>query len=116
MIMSNLKEGASVQRVIVETYNYDLRNNKEISLQEVLDIENIKNSEVQNKINEKIDLEQRKVEDLKNLGYNIYNRDTGSDMYKIENIQQFYLDNNTLYIIFAYGNDHFTNEMDLVIL
>ena len=28
MIKSNLKEGSNAQRVIVETYNYDLRNNK----------------------------------------------------------------------------------------
>ena len=39
MIKSNLKEGSNAQRVIVETYNYDLSNNKEISLEEVLAIE-----------------------------------------------------------------------------
>ena len=38
MIKSNLKEGSKAQKVIIQTYNYDLRNNKEITLAEVLKI------------------------------------------------------------------------------
>lgn len=116
MIRSNLKEGSSAQRVIIETYNYDLRNNKEISLEEVLDIEYVDNQIVQEKINSKISSEQRKVEDLKQLGYNIYSRDTSSEQYYIENTKQFYLTDNVLYIIYPYGNENFTSEMDLVII
>ena len=41
MIRANLKEGANAQKVIIQTYNYDLRNNKEITLQEVLRIEKL---------------------------------------------------------------------------
>lgn len=116
MIRSNLKEGSSAQRVIIETYNYDLRNNKEISLEEVLKIEDVNLSELQNKIQHEIELEQKKVEDLKGFGYNIYSRDIASDRYKIENSKQFYLTNDTLYIIYAYGNDTFTSETDLIII
>ena len=91
MIKSNLKEGSNAQRVIVETYNYDLRNNKEISLEEVLAIEYLDKNDVQNRIDTKIAQEQRQVEDLKELGYNIYNRDTSSEQYKVENSNYFYL-------------------------
>lgn len=116
MIRSNLKEGASAQRVIIQTYNYDLRNNKEITLEEVLKIENLNESEIQEKIKNEINAEQKKVEDLKNLGYTIYNRDVTSDIYKIENSKQFYLTNNALYVIYAYGNETFTSEMDLIVI
>lgn len=116
MIRSNLKEGASAQRVIVQTYNYDLRNNKEITLEEVLKIEHANSFEIQEKIKNEISAEQKKVEDLKNLGYNIYNRDASSDIYKIENSKEFYLTNDTLYIIYAYGNDNFTSEIDLIVI
>ena len=116
MIRSNLKEGSSAQRVIIETYNYDLRNNKEISLEEVLDIEYVDKQIVQEKIDSKISSEQRKVEDLKQLGYDIYSRDTSSEQYYIENTKQFYLTDNVLYIIYPYGNENFTSEMDLVII
>lgn len=116
MIRSNLKEGASAQRVIIQTYNYDLRNNKEITLSEVLAIEHVDEKEIQTKIKDTIEQEQKKVEALKELGYNIYNRDTTSEMYKIENSTEFYLTGNTLYIVYAYGNETFTSEMDLVII
>lgn len=116
MIRSNLKEGASAQRVIIQTYNYDLRNNKEITLSEILAIEHVDEKEIQTKIKDTIEQEQKKVEALKELGYNIYNRDTTSEMYKIENSTEFYLTGNTLYIVYAYGNETFTSEMDLVII
>ena len=116
MIRSQLKEGANAQRVIIETFNYDLRNNKEISLEEVLRIENMEPFEVQQKIRNKIQKEQKKVEDLKNIGYNIYSRDITSKRYEVENTKVFYITKDTLYLIYAYGNENFTSEMDLVIL
>lgn len=116
MIRSNLKQGASAQRVIIQTYNYDLRNNKKISLEEVLKIEDIKQPELQTKIKDEITAQQRQVEDLKSLGYNIYNRDVGSTIYQIENTKQFYVTKDALYIIYAYGNDTFTSEIDLIII
>ena len=36
IIRSNLKESSSAQRVIIQTYNYDLKNNKEITLEEMI--------------------------------------------------------------------------------
>lgn len=116
MICSNLKEGSNAQRVIIQTYNYDLRNNKEITLEKMLKIENLELNQIQEKIRSEIEIEQKKVEDLKRLGYNIYNRELGSDIYKIENSKQYYLDNDTLYIIYAYGNEKYTSEMDLIII
>lgn len=116
MIRSNLKEGSKAQKVIIQTYTYDLRNNKEITLEEVLRIEQLDKQVVQEKIKEEIMIEQKKAEDLKSLGYNIYTRDTTSDIYDLKNSTEFYLTNQTLYIIYAYGNATATSEMDLVVL
>ncbi len=116
IIRSNLKEGSSAQRVIIETFNYDLKNDKEITLEEVLKIENLEKSKIQENIKSEIQIEQKKVEDLKNLGYNIYSRDVASDIYNVENTKEFYLTSNTLYVIYAYGNGTFTSEMDLIVI
>lgn len=116
MIRSNLKEGLSAQRVIIQTYNYDLRNNKEITLEEILRIKQLDKQTVQNQIKKEIEIEQKKVEDLKKLGYNIYNRDISSDIYEVYKSTEFYLTENTLYIIYAYGNDSFTSEMDVIVI
>lgn len=116
VIKSNLKEGLNAQKVIIQTYNYDLRNNKEITLEETLKIANLDKQVVQDKINSEITAEQKKVEDLKKLGYNIYSRDTSSDIYTIEKSTEFYVTDKVIYIIYAYGNETNTSEMDLVIL
>ena len=116
MIYSNFKEGTKAQKVIVKTYNYDLRNNKELKLQEVVGFEQLNENKIQDMINTKIETEQKKVKDLEGLGYNIYNRDIKNDIYKIENTEVFYMTEDVIYIIYPYGNNAETSEMDLVIL
>lgn len=116
MIKSNLKEGSKAQKVIIQTYNYDIRNNKEITLAEVLKIEQLNENDVQNRIKTDIQTEQKKAQDLKSLGYNIYSRDINSDIYSIEKSTEFYFTGNILYVIYAYGNQMATSEMDIVIL
>ena len=116
MIKSNLKEGSKAQKVIIQTYNYDIRNNKEITLAEVLKIEQLNENDVQNRIKTDIQTEQKKAQDLKSLGYNIYSRDINSDIYSIEKSTEFYFTGNILYVIYAYGNQMATSEMDRVVL
>ncbi len=116
MIHSNFKEGTNAQRVIIKTYHYDLRNNKEITLKDILKFEQLDEQKVQEQINYAIEEEQKKVEDLRQLGYNIYNRDVKRDIYKIENTTEFYIKNNALYIIYAYGNETSTSEMDIIVI
>lgn len=116
MIHSNFKEGTNAQKVIIKTYNYDLRNNKEVTLSDILRFEQLDEQKIQEQIDAEIETEQRKVEDLKQLGYNIYNRDTASNSYRIENTTEFYVKGNVVYIIYAYGNVSNTSEMDLIII
>ena len=116
MIKSNFKEGNKPQKVIIQTYNYDLRNNKEITLGEILKIERLDENTVQSKIKSEVQTEQKKAQDLKSLGYNIYSRDVNSDIYSIEKSTEFYFADDVLYIIYAYGNEAATSEMDIVIL
>ena len=116
IIYSDLKQETSAQRVIIQTFNYDLQNSKELTLENTIENYKLKKNEVQNEINKDIKEEQRRAEELKNLGYNIFTRDTDSDIYKVENVSEYFIYNNNIYIIFAYGNDKITSEMDLVII
>lgn len=116
IIYSDLKQGTSAQRVIIQTFNFNLEENKKIDLEEILKTYNLNKNDVQNKIDKDIREEQRKADDLKQLGYNIFSRDLDNDIYNIENIDEFFIYNNNIYIIFAYGNESITDEMDLVII
>lgn len=116
IIKSELKEGASAQRQIIKTYNYDLSSNKEISLEEMIVKKGLKQEEVQRKIQDRIKMEEKKVEDLKKLGYNIFERNSEDEQYDIENSKEFFIINQHIYVIYAYGNESLTSEMDVVVI
>ena len=116
VIYSDLKQNTSAQRVIVQTFNFDLKENKKLTLEDIINSFDLKKSEVQDKINTDIQKEQKKAEDLIKLGYNIFSRDINSDIYKVENASEYFVYNNNIYIIFAYGNNKMTSEKDIVII
>lgn len=116
IIYSDLKQDLSAQRIIIQTFNYNLEDNKEISLDDMLKIYDLNKNEVQNKIDKDIKAEQKKSEDLIGLGYNVFSRDLKSEIYKVENIKEYFIYNNNIYIIFAYGNEKMTTEKDIVII
>ena len=117
VIRSTLKEGNTAQRDIIQTYNYDLTNQKEISIEDLLEMKNITKQEANTKIRDEIKKVQQNVEELSKLGYNVYPRDYTSDIYSINNVTEYFIgEDNALYIIFAYGNENITSEMDIVII
>lgn len=116
IIRSNLKEGTSAQRVIIQTYNYDLKNNKEVSLEDVINNKQLTVEEVETKVKDKITTEQQRVQDLNSLGYSVFERNPEDEMYKVENSKEFFIKDGNIYIIYAYGNENLTSEMDLVIV
>ena len=55
------------------------------------------------------------AEQMAQSGYQVYQRNPEDEMYKIENIQTFIEGpDGELYIIFAYGNNNYTSEMDVI--
>ena len=115
-IRSILKEGDTAQRTIIQTYNYDFQHNKEVSLEKISKLKGLNSDYIETKVVEKIKREQSKVEELKKLGYNIFERNYTSDIYKSENTTEFFIGKDGfLYLIYAYGNENYTSELDLVI-
>lgn len=117
VIRSTLKEGNSAQRVIVQTYNYNLSTNTEPTLVDLINIKMLNKDEVNNKIMEVVTKANEEDEALKNMGYNqIYTRDLTSDIYNVDNAGAYFLGpNQELYIVYAYGNSEFTSKMDIVL-
>lgn len=116
IIYSDLKDGKQPQRVSIETLNYDIKNDRNIDLEDLIGIYSLNKSSVQSKINEEIKKEIKKSEALKDAGYNIFDREKDNQMYKIKNTNNFFINDEVIYIIYAYGNDTATTEMDIVIL
>lgn len=117
IVRSTLKEGSNPQRDIIQTYNYNLTTQKEYTIDEMLEIKGITKKEANQKIKGEIKKAQEKSEELQKLGYSTYERDYTSDMYSINNVTEYFIGkDNALYIIYAYGNENNTNEMDVVVM
>lgn len=117
IIKATLKEGSNPQRFIVQTYNYNIEENKLVSLEEYLNKCNINKELVQSQIINYIRDKSIGSTDLLKQGYNIYVRDIRSEEYLIENINNYFIgQDGKLYIVFAYGNINFTETVDVVII
>ena len=116
IIRSNLKESNNAQKQMVYTYNYDLKNKKEITLENIIEKLKYNKNDVQKAIQNYIEEQEKNSKSLKNLGYGIYVRNSKDEMYKIENTKNFFVKNNKIYIIYPYGNTSATSEMDIVII
>lgn len=117
IIKSTLKEGLNAQRVIVQTYNYNLKTGKEITIQDAIEQRGTTSDDVSKKIKNQINQAIKEANDIQISGYEVYSRDINSDMYNLENTSTFYIGSDgTLYIIYAYGNNEFTSEMDIIVI
>lgn len=114
-IKATIKEGNSAQRVIIQTYNYDLEKNQNVEVKDILKNRDIEESIVENRIQSVIKKASDDAEKMAESGYKVYKRELDDNIYKIENIQNFIQGpNGELYIIFAYGNNNETSEMDII--
>ncbi len=116
MIYADLKENTASQRILIQTYNFNLETKKELNLQDTLEIYNLDEKQIQNKINSDIKKENQKSQELKDLGYNVFTRDIEDTKYKIENTTEFFIKNKNLYIIYPYGNEQGTSEYDIIVI
>jgi hypothetical protein len=115
VVRSNLKDGSTAQRVIIQTYNYNLVENKEVELSDLLKEKDVDELTAKTKIEEEIKKAQTQVTELRNLGYNIYERNYKDSKYTLKNTTEFFTDGDFLYLIYAYGNEANTSEMDIVL-
>lgn len=116
LIRATLKENDMPQRVIIKTYNYNFARKEQVYLGTLLVRNGLDKQEVQNKINTTIEDIASINEGLEASGYAVYKRNLNSNMYILENIDTYFVDQNDyLYVVFAYGNKNYTSELDLII-
>lgn len=116
VIKSTLKEGDSSQRIMVQTYNYNLSTNTEVPVIDLITMKQLNRDEVNNKIMEVVSVAAQEDQTLQDMGYNqVYVRDLTNEMYIVENAGAYFLGaNRDLYIVYAYGNAEFTSKMDII--
>ena len=115
IIKSTLKEGNNPQRVMVQTYNYNLTTKQAVELADIIEPYGLTEDEINEQIKQVTQEAVTQEDALASAGYETYKRDLESPIYEIANIHTFFLGaNGELYIIFAYGNNNYTAEMDII--
>lgn len=116
VIKATLKELDFPQRVIIKTYNYNIAKNEEVTLGTLLVKKNLDKNDVYKRVMTEIDTVISENEALAQTGYEVFKRDRNDTRYLLENTDTFFMDQNDyLYLIYAYGNNNFSNELDMVI-
>ena len=114
-IMASMKEGDSAQRLIVQTYNYNLKTKKDVTINDILEARELEESSITNRIKVAVTKAAEDAKSIHDTGYDIYERDLDSEIYEVTNVDTFIQGpNGELYIIYAYGNNAFTSEMDII--
>ncbi len=117
VIKANLKEGDNAQRVIIQTYTYNLSTNKQIDLKEMLEIKGKSVDAVQKDIKDRIQEYINYANNMSSLGYDTFKRNINDQMYNVDNSSNYLLGpNGKIYIIYAYGNSNYTSEHDVVVI
>lgn len=116
VIKSTLKEGNSAQRIIVQTYNYDIQTGKKVSLNEILEKNDIDTKKVNKKIEEQVEQASKQAETISGAtGQIVYKRDLNSAIYVTDNVSNFFIGKDgQIYIVYAYGNNNVTSEIDII--
>lgn len=115
-IKSSLKEEGKSEKLCVKTYNYSIPEQRLLSLTDLIKLKETSVDKVQNIINDDIKKSYNNAKILAAEFGNLYERDLSSDIYKVENTSTFFLtQDGYVYVVYAYGNNDYTNEMDLTI-
>lgn len=122
VIKSSLKEQNKSEKVTVKTYNYSIPEERILSFNDLLasskllEIKEITKEDVQKMIESNIKTAYNNAKIIAEQFGTLYERDLSSDIYKLENTSTFFLtQDGYVYIVYAYGNNDYTNEMDLII-
>ena len=115
-IKASLREGEKSEKVSIKTYTYSLSAERQVKLSELVELKEQTVDSVQSTINSEIKTAYNNAKIIAAEYGNLYERDLNSDMYKVENaITYFLTDDGYVYVLYPYGNNDYTNEMDVVI-
>lgn len=116
VIKENSKYGNNSERVRIKTFCYDISSDSEISLSDLIKLKETDEETVQENINETIQTAYQNSQAIANEYGTEIVRNPEDDMYNIENTEDYFLtDDGYVYIIYDYGEETETNEIDTII-
>ena len=117
VIKSSMKSGNDPESVIVKAYVYSIESDELVSINEMLEHTGITPKKAQAAIDKEIKAANNRSKTLAVEFGEMYTRDVESEEYLVENAKNYFLtDEGNLYIVYTYGENETTNEIDIIIL
>ena len=111
-----LREEGKAEKLTVKTYNYSISEERLLPLTDLIKLKETSVDKVQNIINDDIKKAYNNAKIIADEFGELYERDLSSDIYKVENATTFFLtQDGYVYVVYAYGNNDYTNEIDISI-
>ena len=89
---------------------------KEVSLEDLITYKGTSVEFIQNTINDEIKTAYDNAVIIADQFGHMYDRDLKSDMYKVENTENYFLtQDGYVYVVYSYGNKEYTNVVDIII-
>ena len=116
VIKASVKEGENPEKIIIKTYNYNILEDKKVSFDDMIKYKGTDSKIVQEKINDEIKTAHDNAIIIAEQFGNMYNRDLNSEIYKVENTENYFLtQDGYVYVVYSYGNNEYTNVVDVII-
>lgn len=116
VIKSILKEEGKSEKVSIKTYTYSMAKERLVTLEDLIELKGTTSQIVQKSIHDEIKIAYQNAQIIANEYGELYKRDLTNPMYQIESSNVYFLtDDGYVYIVYPYGNEDYTNEMDIVI-
>ena len=116
VVKASLKEGDKPEKIIVKTYNYNIAEDKEVTLNDLIKYKGVTNEFVQKTINDEIKTAYDNAVIIADQFGVMYERDLESEMYKLDNTECYFLtQDGYVYVVYSYGNVDYTNVVDIII-
>lgn len=116
VVRASLREGENPEKIIIKTYNYNILEEKEVSFEDMIKYKGTEKEIVQEKIDDEIKTAHDNAVIIAEQFGNMYNRDLDNEMYKVENTENYFLtQDGYVYVVYSYGNNEYTNVVDVII-
>ncbi len=115
-IKETSKYGNKPETVNIVTYNYSIPDEKEIDLEDLIELKEADKDDVQKNINDTIKTAYDNAHEISEQYGSTFERNPEDEMYKIEKTKSYFLtDDGYVYIVYTYGEKADTNEIDIVV-
>ena len=116
VVRASLKDGEQPEKIIVKTYNYSILDSKEVTIDDLIKYKGVAKEVIQKTVKDEIKTAHDEAIIIAEQFGKMYERDLNSGMYLLDNTENYFLtQDGYVYLVYSYGNNEYTNVVDVII-